>query len=119
MITHRKGVLVLVRSSRRSKTMDIEKNIEFIIEQQARFETNLQKLLDSQAETDRRIRTTERVVRAFIRAGNAQVELHWERMDALERRMDDMDQRFQAFLERFDAFLRGSAGGNGHTKPQS
>jgi septation ring formation regulator EzrA len=96
--------------------MDVEKNIAFIIEQQARFETNLQKLLESQAETDRRIRATERLVRAFIRAGNAQLELHWERMDALESRMDSVDQRFQAFLERFDAFLRGSQGGNGHAK---
>jgi septation ring formation regulator EzrA len=96
--------------------VDIEKRIEFIVEQQARFETNLQKLLEAQAETDRRIRATERVVRAFIRAGNAQLELHWERMDALEHRMDAMDQRFQAFLERFDAFLRGSQSGNGQTK---
>jgi hypothetical protein len=95
--------------------LDIEKNI-VIVEQQARFETNLQKLLEAQAETDRRIRATERVVRAFIRAGNAQLELHWERMDALERRMDSMDEHFQAFLERFNAFLQGSKGGNGHPK---
>jgi hypothetical protein len=99
--------------------VEVEKNIQFIIAQQARFETNLQKLLEAQAETDRRIRATERVVRAFIRAGNAQLELHWERMDALEHRMDAMDQRFQAFLERFDTFLRGSAGANGHTKPET
>lgn len=96
--------------------MDVEKTIAFITEQQARFEANLQNLLDSQAETDRHIRATERVVRAFIRAGNAQLELHWDRMDTLESRMDSMDQHFQAFLERFDAFLRGSQGGNGHAK---
>ena len=93
--------------------MDIEKTIEFLMEQQAKFDawfasfnTGMQELRQSQ-------QATERLINAFAKAGAAQIELHRARLDSLERRLEADEQRFQAFLDRFDAFLRGQRG-DGH-----
>jgi hypothetical protein len=97
--------------------MDIEKTIEFLMEQQAKFdtsfatfkagfETGMEELRQSQ-------QATERLINAFAKAGAAQIELHRARLESLERRQEADEQRFQAFLDRFDAFLRGQQG-NGH-----
>jgi hypothetical protein len=94
--------------------MDVEKTIEFLLEHQARFEANLatfaanfeadmKQLRESQ-------RATERLINAFAKAGQAQIELHRTRMDSLERRLEMDEERFQAFLKRFDTFLQGRQG---------
>ena len=87
--------------------MDIEKTIEFLLAQQAKFETGMEELRQSQ-------QATERLINAFAKAGAAQIELHRARLDSVERRLEADEQRFQAFLDRFDAFLRGQRG-NGHS----
>ena len=94
--------------------MDIEKTIEFLMEQQAKFESAMTELRQSQ-------QATERLINAFAKAGAAQIELHRARLDSVERRLDSVErqreadeQRFQAFLDRFDAFLRGQRG-DGHS----
>ena len=56
--------------------MDVEKTIEFILEQQTRFEAGMQALSASQQETDRRLRSTERLIRRLARLGAAQLETH-------------------------------------------
>jgi hypothetical protein len=103
--------------------MDVEKTIAFLLEQQARFEASfgagMEELRKSQ-------QATERLIDAFARAGQAQIELHRRRLDGLESRLEADEKRleaeekrreaqereFKAFLDRFDAFLRGQ--GNGH-----
>jgi hypothetical protein len=87
--------------------LDIEKTIEFLMEQQAKFESAMTELRQSQ-------QATERLINAFAKAGAAQIELHRARLDSVERRLEADEQRFQAFLDRFDAFLRGQRG-NGHS----
>ncbi len=87
--------------------MDIEKTIEFLMEQQAKFESGMAELRQSQ-------QATERLINAFAKAGAAQIELHRARLDSVERRLEADEQRFQAFLDRFDAFLRGQRG-DGHS----
>jgi hypothetical protein len=96
--------------------MDVEKTIAFLLEQQARFEASfgagMEELRKSQ-------QATERLIDAFARAGQAQIELHRGRLDGLEGRLEAAEKRleaqereFKAFLDRFDAFLRGQ--GNSH-----
>ena len=98
--------------------MDIEKTIEFLMEQQAKFETSFRTGMEELRQNQQ---ATERLINAFAKAGAAQIELHRARLDSVERRLDSVerqreadDQRFQAFLDRFDAFLRGQKG-NGHS----
>ena len=62
--------------------MDVEKTIEFILEQQTRFEAGMQALSASQQETDRRLRSTERLIRRLARLGAAQLEAHDQRLEA-------------------------------------
>ena len=83
--------------------MDVEKTIAFLLEQQVRFEAGMEELRQNQAATERD---------AFARAGQAQIELHRERLDSMERHIETQEREFKAFLDRFDAFLRGQ--GNGH-----
>lgn len=63
-------------------------------------------------ELRKRQESTERLINAFARAGQAQIELHQARMDGLDKRLEIREREFKAFLDRFDAFLRGR--GNGH-----
>jgi hypothetical protein len=96
--------------------MDVEKTIAFPLEQPAkfevRFEAGMEEIRQNQA-------ATERLIDAFARAGQAQIELHRGRLDgsegrlaADERRLEAQEREFRAFLDRFDAFLRDQ--GNGH-----
>lgn len=99
--------------------MDVEKTIGFLLENQARFDARLAALLEQQAKFEMGMEAlrkdqaaTQRLIDAFARAGQAQIELHRGRLDGLERRMENQEREFKAFLDRFDAFLRGQ--GNGH-----
>ncbi len=94
--------------------MDIEKTIQFLIEQQAKFDSSFKAGMEELRQSQR---ATERLINAFAKAGEAQIELHRARLDSLERRLEADEhrleadeQRFQAFLERFDAFLQGRQG---------
>lgn len=91
--------------------MDIEQTMQFILDQQANFETShaIWKA-DFEAgivELRKNQQATERLINAFARAGQAQIELHTARMDGLDKRLDTQEREFKAFLDRFDAFLRG------------
>jgi division protein CdvB (Snf7/Vps24/ESCRT-III family) len=101
--------------------MDIEKTILFLIEHQARLDASLA-TFESQfkagmEELRQSQRATERLINAFAKAGEAQIELHRARLDGLDQRLqaDELrlqadEERFQAFLKRFDAFLQGQQG---------
>jgi hypothetical protein len=99
--------------------MDVEKTIAFLLENQARFDTRLaafQAKFEADMEEIRQNQAaTERLINAFAKAGQAQIELHQRLLDGLERRMENQEREFKAFLDRFDAFLRGQ--GNGHAGP--
>jgi hypothetical protein len=93
--------------------MDIEKTIEFLMEQQAKFDAWFSSFKTGIEELRQNQQATERLINAFAKAGAAQIEIHRPRLDSLERRMEADEQRFQMFLDRFDAFLR-SRQGDGH-----
>jgi hypothetical protein len=93
--------------------MDIEKTIEFLIEQQAKFDAWFASFKTGMEELRQSQQATERLINAFAKAGAAQTELHRARLEGLEQRVEADEQRFQAFLERFDSFLRGQQG-DGH-----
>jgi len=90
--------------------MDVEKTIKFILDQQAKFETNLAafhaKFEADMALCGKRQEATEKLINAFAKAGQAQIELHTARLDGLEKRLETQEREFQAFLGRFDDFLR-------------
>jgi hypothetical protein len=96
--------------------MDIEKTMQFILEQQAQsgarhaawkaeFDAGLEELKKRQD-------ATEKLINAFARAGQAQIELHTARLDGLEKRLETQEREFKAFLGRFDDFLRGRRNGD-------
>jgi DNA anti-recombination protein RmuC len=97
--------------------MDIEKTIEFLLEQQAKFDASLaasKARFDAEMEELRKSqKATERLINAFAKAGAAQIELHQARLDGLDKRLETQEREFKAFLDRFDAFLKGRSG-NGH-----
>ncbi|HXJ94281.1 MAG TPA: hypothetical protein VMT20_15645 [Terriglobia bacterium] len=97
--------------------MDVEKTIEFLLGQHARFDASLaafQAKFDADMEERRKNqKATERLINAFARAGAAQIELHQARLDGLDKRLEVQEREFRAFLDRFDAFLKGRCG-NGH-----
>jgi len=102
--------------------MDIEKTMEFILEQQAEFATR-------QANSAQQIEALGQAVRDLLHVATLQSErldAHDRRLEAQEKRREAQEkrleaqekqseafqQRFDQFLERFDAYLRGR-GGNG------
>ena len=96
--------------------MDIEKTMQFIIEHQAQFEANLaafhQKFTVEVEALQKRQAATERLINAFAKAGQAQIELHTTRLDGLESRLEVQEREFKAFMNCFDDYLRRA--GNGH-----
>jgi hypothetical protein len=63
-------------------------------------------------ELRKRQEATEKLINAFAKAGQAQIELHTTRLDGLESRLEAQEREFKAFMDRFDAYLRRA--GNGH-----
>jgi hypothetical protein len=92
--------------------MDIEKTMQFIVEQQAQFEANLAAFNAGMEELRKRQEATEKLINAFAKAGQAQIELHTARLNGLEGRLEIQEREFKAFLDRFDDYLRRA--GNGH-----
>lgn len=102
--------------------MDVERTIQFLLEQQAKFEASLaasKANFDAGMEELRKSQqATERLINAFARAGQAQIELHQARLDSMDKRLETQEKRleaqereFKAFLDRFDNFLRGRGNG--------
>ena len=86
--------------------MDIEKTMEFILEQQAEFAAH-------QATSAQQIEALGQAARDLLQVATLQSErldAHDRRLEAQEKRSQAFEQRFDQFLERFDAFLRGQGG---------
>ena len=95
--------------------MDIEKTMQFILEQQADFATHFAALREQQATSAQQIEALGQAVRDLLQVATLQSErldAHDRRLEAQEKRSEAFEQRFDQFLERFDAFLTGR-GGNG------
>ena len=102
--------------------MDMEKTMEFILEQQGEFAVHIGELREQQATSAQQIETLGQAVRDLLRVATLQserldaydrrLEAQEKRLEAQEKRSEAFEQRFDQFLERFDAFLRGR-GGNG------
>jgi predicted TPR repeat methyltransferase len=109
--------------------MDIEKTMEFILEQQGAFAGHIDALREQQAEFAARQATSAQQIEALgqaardllqvatlqserLDAHDSRLEVQEKRLEAQEKRSEAFEQRFDQFLERFDAFLRGQ-GGNG------
>jgi predicted nucleic acid-binding Zn-ribbon protein len=114
--------------------MDIEKTIEFILEQQGEFAAHFGALREQQAEfaarqvtSAQQIEALGQAVRDLLQVATLQsarldahdrrfeaqekgLEAQGKRLEAQERRSEAFEQRFDQFLERFDAFLRGRSG---------
>ncbi|HEV2383085.1 MAG TPA: hypothetical protein VG206_25235 [Terriglobia bacterium] len=107
--------------------MDVEKTMQFILNHQAKSETEMAALREAQNKTEQGLQRLERLVEAYAQAGSIQMQLHRERMDAHEAWMSTTATRmeaheaqqkkhedeFQAFLKRFDDFIRHQRGSNG------
>lgn len=94
--------------------MDVEKTLEFLLEQRAKFDASLAAFKANfeagVEELRKKQEATERLINAFAKAGSAQIELHQARLDGLDKRLEAQEREFKAFLDRFDAFLRGHSG---------
>ncbi|OLE54253.1 MAG: hypothetical protein AUG51_09095 [Acidobacteria bacterium 13_1_20CM_3_53_8] len=64
---------------------ELEKKIEFIVEQQAQFTADIQKLQEAQARTDQ---TVNRLATATL-----------NRFEATDKRTDDIDERISALVD--------------------
>src|SRR6266536_6617011 len=93
--------------------MDVEKTMEFILEQQARFEAGMDELRQSHQATERLVRRLARWGAARLREHDKRAAMHEERIKAMEQQREEDRREFQAFLQRFDDFLRGQRG-DGH-----
>jgi len=102
--------------------MDMQKTMEFILEQQGEFAVHIGELREQQATSAQQIETLGQAVRDLLRVATLQserldahdrrLEAQEKRLEAQEKRSEAFEQRFDQFLERFDAYLRGR-GGNG------
>jgi uncharacterized damage-inducible protein DinB len=102
--------------------MDIEKTMEFILEQQGEFAAHIDELREQQADSARQIAALSQTVQGLVEVARLQserldahdrrLEAQEKRLEAQEKRSEVFQQRFDQFLERFDAYLRGQ-GGNG------
>jgi chromosome segregation ATPase len=86
--------------------MDIEKTMEFILEQQGEFATHIGALREQQAELAARQATSERQIEALSQTVQGLVEvarLHSERLDAHDRRLEAHDRQLEAQDRRLEA----------------
>ena len=104
-------------------SMDIERTMQFIVEQQAQFWASVQKHDEQIAKHEAAIATLTDLVGRL-----AQAEIHLteemrghaarltEQMQGQEARLTSLETKTTQFLERMDRFIQGLEG-NGH-KPQ-
>lgn len=108
---------------------DIEKTMRFILEQQAQFTSNFQKLEQSQAGDSARITRLEEAFQLLVRLAeshderlvtlteaqirtNEQMAATDERIAAINERTKETDERLNALIAIVERYL-GGRGGNG------
>jgi hypothetical protein len=74
--------------------MDVERTMEFILEQQARNQTALAELISAGEKTDRRIDRLERTVARLARLGMKVRSKANGRLDEHQRRIEEHDRWF-------------------------
>jgi uncharacterized damage-inducible protein DinB len=97
--------------------MDIEKTMEFILEQQGEFAAHIGALREQQANSARQIDALSQTVQGLVEVARLQserldahdrrLEAQDKRLEAQEKRSEAFQKRFDQFLERFDTYLRG------------
>ena len=106
--------------------MDIERTMQYIVEQQAQFWASVQKHDEQLARIDAQIaKQSEQIAKQGEQIGTlidvvgrlAQAEIRLaEQMQGHEARLASLETKTTQFLERMDRFIQGLEG-NGH-KPQ-
>ncbi len=100
--------------------MDVEKTMQFILEQQGDFAAHIGALREQQEKSAQQIERLVELARLHSERLEALVEVarlqsdgldcHHRRLQAQEKWSEVFQQRFDQFLERFDAYLRGRGG---------
>jgi chromosome segregation ATPase len=99
--------------------MDIERTMQFIVDQQAQFWASVQKHDEQMAKHDEKIaKNSEQIATLTDLVGRlAQAEIRLvERMQGQEARLASLETKTTQLFERMDRFIQGLEG-NGH-KPQ-
>jgi chromosome segregation ATPase len=99
--------------------MDIERTMQFIVDQQAQFWASVQKHDEQMAKHDEKIaKNSEQIATLTDLIGRlAQAEIRLaEQMQGHEARLASLETKTTQFFERMDRFIQGLEG-NGH-KPQ-
>jgi chromosome segregation ATPase len=96
--------------------MDIERTMQFIVDQQAQFWASVQKHDEQMAKHDEKIaKNSEQIATLTDLIGRlAQAEIRLaEQMQGHEARLASLETKTTQFLERMDRFIQGLEG-NGH-----
>jgi chromosome segregation ATPase len=101
--------------------MDIERTMQFIVEQQAQFWASVQKHDEQMAKHDEQIAKLGEQIGTLTdlvgRLAQAEIRLV-ERMQGHEARLGSLETKTTQLFERMDRFIHG-LGGNGHKLPSS
>ena len=79
--------------------MDLERTMQFIVEQQAAFAANLEAERVERVEADRKLGERLDALTAAVASLALRAQAH-------QASMEDLDGKWRDFLERFDRFLR-------------
>ena len=100
-------------------SMDIQKTMEFILEQQAQTEANLKELSFRQLEAVKETAALKSELRNAIRLGIKEARVERRRRNEVASKVDDQITKLAAAQlvteERLQAFLSAPKSGNGHT----
>ncbi len=100
------------------ENQEIQRTIQFIINQQAQFTTDIQQLREVQKEQQGQIRQLADAVIAVTglmgRVAKAQEEVARQQVESA-RRHDELEERFNSFVAFMEKYL--SDRGDGHQKP--
>ncbi len=95
--------------------MDVERTMQFILEQQARLEASVQKHDEQISKNSEQIATLSDLVGRLAQAEIRLVEQVRENEARWAEQHRDLDKKMAQFLERMDRFIQG-AEGNGHKR---
>jgi hypothetical protein len=101
--------------------VDVEKTIEFILDQQAKTEATLGALAESHKQTEAQLRQTDLLLKRAIRAAVKQNRAERLRRQQLAQELSDLQRKTEAGHAAFEASLAAFIesmrhGGNGHPK---
>jgi hypothetical protein len=82
--------------------VDVERTIEFLLEQAARSEARIERLERMQAATDKRVRAILPVMKLGYQRMVRHEKLTEARFRRVDQRFEKMDQRFEKMDERFE-----------------